>query len=234
MVQFMVFNFNMFSNQRKEKQITAIILLPKTIRMNTLKNVFLLLFAFLSIAASAQIDYDIKKITVDEKFDARNRLIARTIRSTGTQGAESLRVELVVNPTNKVKSLMVNDKKINPLMIKEYSLLTDYVINYADTDRELEKPKGNAVVNVVGQNLQEKLTENDERILLRTIKNKLLSDSIIKVDNEPFDFSLTGYYLFINGKKQEAHIFQKYTEVYKGLCKIPLSKTTYFQITQTL
>lgn len=202
--------------------------------MNKLKNVFLLLFLFLSVAASAQVNYDIKKITIDEKFDNRNKLIARTIRSKGTQGEEILQVEVVVNPTNQVKSLIINNEIVMPLMIREYKILTDYIINYADTDRELERPKGNASVKVVGQNLKEKLTESDKKILLTTVKKELLDDSILKVNNEPFDFSLTVNYLFFNGQKQETHIFLKYKKVYEGLCDIPLSKTTYFQITQML
>lgn len=202
--------------------------------MKILKNVFLLLISFLSISVSAQVDYDISTIIVDEKFDSKQELIARKIRSYGTQQEESLKVEIIVDPNNRVKELIVNEKKIMTLMLKEYRILTDYVINYADTERELEKPKANAVVKVVGQNLDAKLTESDKLTLLDTIKKELINDQIVGNESEPFDFSLTGHALFINGKRQEEDIFNKYKQIYDRLAEIQLSKTTYFQITQTL
>lgn len=202
--------------------------------MKTLKNTLLLFSLFLSITVSAQIDYDISNIIVDEKFDNKSRLIARTIRSYGKQGEEELKVRIIVNPKNAVKELTVNDKKIMPLMFKEYRFLTDYVINYADREHVFEKPKGNAVTKVVGQNLKTKLTKDDEELLLKTMKKELLNDGIISADNEPFDLSLTGNDLFINAQRQEKQVFQKYKGIYDKLSNIPLSKTTYFQITQTL
>lgn len=188
----------------------------------------------LSIAASAQVDYDISMITVDEKFDNQQQLIARTIRSYGTQGDENLRVEIIIDPKNTVKKLIVNDKKVMPLMFKEYRILTDYVINYADTERELEKPQANAIVKVVGQNLTEKLTENDKKLLLDTIKKELIGDEMLSDESQPFDFSLTGNDLFFNGTRQTNEVFKKYKNLYDRLANIQLSKTTYFQITQTL
>lgn len=202
--------------------------------MKMLKNVFLLLFLCLSISVSAQVDYDISTIIVDEKFDSKQQLVARKIRSYGTQKAEELNVEIIVNTSNAVKELTVNGKKVMPLMFKEYRILTDYVINYADTERELEKPKANAVVKVVGQNLKEKLSESKKQTLLDTIKKELINDRMIENESQPFDFSMTGNYLFLNGEKQADAIFKKYKQVYDRLCDIPLSKTTYFQITQTL
>lgn len=199
-----------------------------------LKNVLLLSILFISTSIFAQVDYDISTITVDEKFDNKQRLIARKIRSYGTQGEEDLKVEVIVNPKNAVKELIVNGKKVMPLMFNEYRILTDYVINYADTDRELEKPKANAVVKVVGQNLKEKLTESEKKTLLDTVRKELISDKIIDDESEPFDFSLTGNDLFVNGKRQEITTFNKYKQVYDRLAEIQLSKTTYFQITQTL
>lgn len=202
--------------------------------MRMLKNTLLILFLFLSLSVSAQVEYDISTIIVDEKFNSKQKLIARKIRSYGTQGTEDLKVEIIVNPNNAVKELTINDKKVMPLMFKEYRFLTDYVISYADTEQELEKPKANAVVKVVGQNLQQKLNENEKQVLLDTVKKELIDDKMIDNESTPFDFSLTGNYLFLNGQKQDDIIFQKYKQVYDRLCEIPLSKTTYFQITQTL
>ena len=202
--------------------------------MRILKNVLFLFILFLSTTVFAQVKYDIPTIIVDEKFDNKEQLIARKIRSYGTQDSQDLKVEVIVNPKNAVKELIVNEKKVMPLMFKEYRILTDYVISYADTKRELEKPKANAVVKVVGQNLKEKLTESEKQTLLDTVKKELISDGMLENESQPFDFSMTGNYLFLNGNKQDSNIFTKYKQVYDRLCTIPLSKTTYFQITQTL
>mgnify|MGYP001065148751 CR=1 FL=1 len=202
--------------------------------MKILKNVLLLSILFLSTPIFAQVNYDISTIIIDEKFDNKQRLIARKIRSYGTQGEESLKVEIIVTPKNAVKELIVNEKKVMPLMFKEYRILTDYVISYADTERELEKPKANAVVKIVGQDLKEKLTETEKKMLLDTLKIELINDGILRDESEPFDFSMTGNYLFFNGNQQDGNIYNKYKQIYDRLCDIPLSKTTYFQITQTL
>ena len=202
--------------------------------MKILKNVLLLSILFLSTPIFAQVNYDISTIIIDEKFDNKQRLIARKIRSYGTQGEESLKVEIIVTPKNAVKELIVNEKKVMPLMFKEYRILTDYVISYADTERELEKPKANAVVKIVGQDLKEKLTETEKKMLLDTLKRELINDGILRDESEPFDFSMTGNYLFFNGNQQDGNIYNKYKQIYDRLCDIPLSKTTYFQITQTL
>lgn len=202
--------------------------------MKMLKNVLLFFILFLSTVVAAQVDYDISTIIVDEKFDSKQQLAARKIRSYGTQKGEELNVEIIVNTKNAVKELIVNEKKIMPLMFKEYQILTDYVINYADTERALEKPKANAVVKVVGQNLTEKLTESEKLTLLENVQKELINDGMLADESEPFDFSMTGNYLFFNGERQDGNIFNKYKEIYDKLCDIPLSKTTYFQITQTL
>jgi len=98
----------------------------------------------------------------------------------------------------------------------------------------LEKPKANAVVKIVGQDLKEKLTETEKKMLLDTLKRELINDGILRDESEPFDFSMTGNYLFFNGNQQDGNIYNKYKQIYDRLCDIPLSKTTYFQITQTL
>lgn len=199
-----------------------------------LQNALLLSILCFALSASAQPDYDIATVTIDEKFDNNDELIARKIRSTGSQNGQELRVEITVDPNNIVKELIVNEKKVMPLMFKEYRILTDYVINYADTERELEKPKANAVVKVVGQHLTKKLSESEKQMILGLLKKELINDGMLTDESEPFDFSMTGNYLFFNGERQSEATFHKYKAIYDEYCEIQLSKTTYFQITQTL
>lgn len=199
-----------------------------------LKNALLLSMLCFAFSAFAQTDYDISTVIVDEKFDNNDRLIARKIRAVGLQNEQELKVEITVDPHNIVKELVVNNKKVMPLMFKEYRILTDYVINYADTERELEKPKANAVVKIVGQHLTKKLSESEKQTILGILKKELIHDGMLADESEPFDFSMTGNYLFFNGKRQSDAIFLKYKAIYDNYCEIQLSKTTYFQITQTL
>lgn len=204
--------------------------------MRTFKTIFLFLLLFFSFTSYGQLEYDITTITIAEKFNSKNILIARTIRSIGKQKTEDLRVEVVVDPNNMVKALTINDREVMSLMFEEYIFLTDYVINYADADKKAVIPKGNAVTKIVGQNFNDEnqLTDSAKKILLDTIKKELMNDKFINKNYDPFDLTLTGNDLFINAKKQEANTFVKYKQLYDRLSDISLSKTTYFQITQTL
>ncbi len=203
--------------------------------MKTLKGLLCLCLLTFAYAATAQLNYEIHTTTTSEKFDKDGKLISRHLWSSGVQDNEVLNVDIIVDNHNFVKELTVNDGKINPLMLKEYKMLTDFVINYIDQDIQTAPTDGSSKTSriVSEEPTGEKLTEEDKRALMALIKDELIKDALI--DNpKVFDFLLTSEHLYINAKKQEEAVFIKYKNLYDKYSDIPLSKTTYFQMTQSL
>lgn len=199
---------------------------------NTLQNVLLLLILFVSISASGQENYEIHSSTVSEKFNSENELQSRHIWATGVQAEEILNIDMTVDVNNKIKELIINDKTILPVMAKEYKAITDYVIAYVDGNVQTAPTDGSSTTTKEPA-AEDKMTDSDRRALMSLIKAELIKDELIDNPNV-FDFMLTFDSLYINAKKQEDAVFTKYKALYDKHSDIPISKITYFQMTQTL
>lgn len=199
--------------------------------MNTLQHVLSLLFVLSSIAVFAQSGYEIDNTTVSEKFNSENVLQSRHIWASGVRDKEVLNIDMVVDANDVVKELTINDKEIMPPMFPAFKGLTDYVINYVDN--EVQSTPTNETTTKDEPAEKDKLTEGDKRALMDLIKEELINDELI--DNpKVFDFMLTYDSLYINAKKQEQTVFEKYKALYEKYSDAPISRTAYFQITQTL
>lgn len=202
--------------------------------MRRLRALFFICLLTASYGAIAQSDYEIFTTTTSEKFDSEGKLVSRHLWASGVQGEEIINVDIIVDPNNKVKELTVNDNEVKPPMFKEYKSITDYVIAYIDQDIETAPTDGSSKTTLVGEPADEdKATKSDKKALMNLVKDELVNDKLI--DNpDVFDFMLTFDSLYINAKKQDEAVFKKYKALYEKYSTIPLAKTTYFQITQTL
>lgn len=199
--------------------------------MNTIKHVLSLLFLLSSITVFAQSGYEIYTTTVSEKFNSEEELKSRRIWASGVRNEEVLNLDFTVDAKNTVTELIINEKNVPAVMIKEYKPMIDYVIKYVDGQVENEPAKTTTTTKEPAD--KDKLTESDKRALMDLIKTELITDKLI--DNpDVFDFMLTYDSLYINAKKQDATVFQKYKDLYDKYSDTPLSRTTFFQITQTL
>jgi|AntRauTorckE5430_2_1112549.scaffolds.fasta_scaffold09844_3 hypothetical protein len=205
--------------------------------MSILKSLLLLCFFFISVAVSAQpTNYDIHTTSTSEKFDSEGNLKSKRIFSSGVHDEEIVNVEMILSPTNSLMKLTINDESIMPLMFKEYRILTDYIISYVNQEELPLVPKGvSQTTKVVSDDPanENQLTDEDRRALMNLIKDELVKDNLIE-NLDVFDFLITSTALYINGKQQEDTIFTKYKAIYDKYSEVKLSKTTYFQITQTL
>jgi putative lipase involved disintegration of autophagic bodies len=204
--------------------------------MNISKILLLLCFFLISTATFAQTNYEIHTTSTSEKFDSKGELKSRRIFSSGIHGDEIVNVEMILSPTNVLMELTINDEVIMPLMFKEYKILTDYIISYINKEEQPAAAKQvSQTTKIVSDNPanENQLTDDDRRRLMNLIKEQLITDNLIE-NSDVFDFLITGSALYINGKQQEDTIFVKYKAIYDKYSEVPLTKTTYFQITQTL
>lgn len=200
--------------------------------MNTLKHVLSLLLLLSSITIFAQSGYDIHNTTVSEKFNSENELQSRHIWASGVRDEEVLNMEITVDANNNVKELIINEKEIASPMFPAFKDLTNYVIKYVDGEVQY-KPVDTKKTTTEKPVTEGEITDDDKRALMDLIKNQLIKDEL--VDNpKVFDFMLTYDSLYINAKKQEETVFKKYKDLYERHSAVPLSRGTYFQITQTL
>lgn len=200
--------------------------------MNTFKHVLSLLLVLSSMTVFAQSGYEIYNTTVSEKFNSDNELQSRHIFASGVRDGVVLNMDFTVDANNIVKELTINDKELPTPMFSAFKGLTDYVIKYVDNEVK-DTPANEQVATKEEPAEKDKLTEDDKRALMDLIKEELLNDKLI--DNpKVFDFMLTYDSLYINAKKQEQTVFEKYKALYEKYSDTPISRTTYFQITQTL
>ena len=200
--------------------------------MNTFKHVLSLLLVLSSMTIFAQSGYEIYNTTVSEKFNSDNELQSRHIFASGVRDGAVLNMGFTVDANDVVTELIINDKELPASMFSAFKGLTDYVIKYVDNEVK-DTPANEQVATKEEPAEKDKLTEDDKRALMDLIKEELLNDKLI---NNPkvFDFMLTYDSLYINTKKQEQTIFEKYKALYEKYSDAPISRTTYFQITQTL
>jgi hypothetical protein len=204
--------------------------------MSIPKSLLLLCFFLISVGTFAQTNYEIHTTSTSEKFDSDGNLKARKIFSSGIHGEEIVNVEMALSPTNSLIRLTINDEVIMPLMFKEYKILTDYIISYVNKEEEPFVAKGvSQTTKIVSDDPanENQLTDDDRRRLMSLIKDELVKDNLIE-NLDVFDFLITSTALYINGKEQQEAIFIKYKAIYDKYSEVKLSKTTYFQITQTL
>lgn len=195
-----------------------------------------LLLTTIIITGFSQTGYEITNTATSEKFNQKGKLISKRIWATGKQDESDFSVELILNPKNKVMDLTINEEKIIPLFFNEYRLLTDYLINYVKEEKEYVPPvKTRGFVRVVSDNpdVNKLLTEDIKKQLLDSFKKELISDSLVK-DINVFQLMITSSALYINGNQQSEAMFIKYKTIYNRYSPIALSKTTYFQIMQSL
>jgi len=200
------------------------------------KYLLLICFVITSFIGIAQTNYEIETTATSEKFNSKGELISKRLWATGTQGGEKMEVELILSPRGKVMNLKINDEKVKPLFFKEYRILTDYLIDYVKKEKEYVAPvQTRGLVRVVSDNpdASKLLTEEKKIKLIERFKEELLIDKL--VDNiQVFQLMITSSALYINGKEQSQDMFIKYKAIYDEHSPVALSKTTYFQIMQSL
>ena len=204
--------------------------------MSIPKTLLLLCFFLISTATFAQTNYEIHTTSTSEKFDSKGDLKSRRIFSSGIHGDEIVNVEMILSPTNTLMELTINDEVIMPLMFKEYKILTDYIISYINKEEQpREAQQVSQTTKIVSDDPanENQMTDDDRRRLMNLIKEELIADDLIE-NSDVFDFLITGTVLYINGKEQDNAVFVKYKAIYDKYSEVALTKTTYFQITQTL
>ena len=123
-----------------------------------------------------------------------------------------------------------------PLFFKEYRILTDYLIDYVRKEKEYVAPvQTRGLVRVVSDNpdASKLLTDDKKEKLIKKFKEELLLDELVE-DIQVFQLMITSSDLYINGKEQTEDMFLKYKAIYDEHSPVALSKTTYFQIMQSL
>ena len=179
-----------------------------------------------SVVAFAQSDYDIQQTTVTETFNNDNELKSRSISVNGVRDKETLNIDLTVDSKNTVQTLRINDQIISPELFSAFKSLTDYVIQFVDEE-------ATAMTATTVSPSSDITAKYDKAALVDIIKAALINDQLI--DNpKVFDFMLTHDSLYINAKKQEQVVFERYKRLHDAHTNMPLQQSTYFQITQTL
>ena len=197
--------------------------------MNLLKPALILLMLSASVVAFAQSGYDIQQTTVTEAFNSNDELQSRNIIANGVRDKEALNIDLTVDSKNTVQALRINDQIISPELFAAFKSLTDYVIQYVDE----ETTAGTTTAATTTTSSAGITAKYDKAALVDIIKTALINDRLI--DNpKVFDFMLTHDSLYINAKKQEQVVFERYKRLHDAHTNMPLQQSTYFQITQTL
>lgn len=197
--------------------------------MNLLKPTLILLMLSASVVAFAQSGYDIQQTTVTEAFNSNDELQSRNIIANGVRDKEALNIDLTVDSKNTVQALRINDQIISPELFAAFKSLTDYVIQYVDE----ETTAGTTTAATTTTSSAGITAKYDKAALVDIIKTALINDRLI--DNpKVFDFMLTHDSLYINAKKQEQVVFERYKRLHDAHTNMPLQQSTYFQITQTL
>ena len=197
--------------------------------MNLLKPALILLMLSASVVAFAQSGYDIQQTTVTEAFNSDDELQSRNIIANGVRDKEALNIDLTVDSKNTVQALRINDQIISPELFAAFKSLTDYVILYVDE----EATAGTTTAATTTTSSAGITAKYDKAALVDIIKTALINDRLI--DNpKVFDFMLTHDSLYINAKKQEQVVFERYKRLHDAHTNMPLQQSTYFQITQTL
>ena len=197
--------------------------------MNLLKPTLILLILSASVVAFAQSGYDIQQTTVTEAFNSDDELQSRNIIANGVRDKEALNIDLTVDSKNTVQALRINDQIISPELFAAFKSLTDYVILYVDE----EATAGTTTAATTTTSSAGITAKYDKAALVDIIKTALINDQLI--DNpKVFDFMLTHDSLYINAKKQEQVVFERYKRLHDAHTNMPLQQSTYFQITQTL
>ena len=198
--------------------------------MNLFKTTLILLMLSVSAVAFAQSGYDIQQTTVTEAFNSNNELQSRSISVNGVRDKEALNIDLTVDSKNTVQTLRINDQIISPELFSAFKSLTDYVIQFVDEEEATAATTTAATTTATSSDLTAKY---DKATLVDIIKAALINDQLI--DNpKVFDFMLTHDSLYINAKKQEQVVFERYKRLHDAHTNMPLQQSTYFQITQTL
>jgi hypothetical protein len=198
----------------------------------------LLLFGLIifSLLGFAQTNYEIETTSTSENFNSKGELISKRVWASGTQGGDKMDVELILSPRGKVMKLTINGEKVKPLFFKEYRILTDYLIDYVRKEKEYVAPvQTRGLVRVVSDNpdASKLLTDDKKEKLIKKFKEELLLDELVE-DIQVFQLMITSSDLYINGKEQTEDMFLKYKAIYDEHSPVALSKTTYFQIMQSL
>lgn len=212
--------------QKQQKQPT----------MNIKKILLLLSFIAFAVIGFSQTNYEIETTATSEKFNSEGQLISKRLWVKGTQNNEKMEVELILNPRGKVMNLTINDEKVKPLFFKEYRILTDYLIDYIKKEKEYVEPvQTRGLVRVVSDNpdADKLLTDDKKEKLIERFKKELVQDNLVE-DIQVFQLMITSSALYINGKEQAPEMFVKYKALYDEHSPVALSKTTYFQIMQSL
>lgn len=190
----------------------------------------------LSSLGMAQTNYEIETTATSEKFNSNGELISERFWANGTQNGQKMEVEIILNPQGKVMSLTINDEKIKPLFFKEYQILTDYLVDYVQKEKEYVAPvQTRGLVRVVSDDpdASKLLTEDKKGKLIKKFKEELVKDDLVE-DIQVFQLMMTSSALYINGKEKPQDFFIKYKAIYDEYSPVALSKTTYFQIMQSL
>ncbi len=204
--------------------------------MTIKKSLLLICFLAISLVGFTQTNYEIESTSTSEKFNSKGDLISKRIWANGTQNDERMDVELILSPKGKVMNLTINDESIKPLFFKEYRILTDYLIAYVKKEKEYVAPvQTRGLVRVVSDNpdASKLLTEEKKDKLIERFKVELTKDKLVD-DIQVFQLMITSSALYINGKEQSYDMFIKYKAIYDEHSPVALSKTTYFQIMQSL
>ncbi len=197
--------------------------------MKTFKTLFLVLILLSSVSVFGQINFEIFSTTVSTQYDSKGDLESTRIWASGVRGEDILNVDVRINTKKQIIELMVNDQNIIKPRFGEYQELVNVIVKYVENELQ-PSPKSNDVTP--GPAPEQQLSEDDRRRIAEFIRSELLADTLID-DPEVFDFLLTGDSLYVNAKKQPKNMFIKYKEIYEEYATIPLTPTTFFQLTQS-
>lgn len=200
--------------------------------MKTLKYSLSLLFILFVATIYAQSGYEIHNTTVTEKFDSDDVLQSRQIWASGVRDGEVLNMDFTVDANNALQKLIINEKEMPASMFPALKPLTDYVVKYIEEDVQ-NSTKESEITSAEKSSEKDKLTDDIRRRIVDLIKKELIKDELIE-NPEVFDFMLTYDSLYINAKKQEAAVFEKYKSLYERYTDGVMTSGTSFQITQSL
>jgi hypothetical protein len=153
-----------------------------------------------------------------------------TIFVSGMQDEKVINITLV-KMKEAVTELTINYQEIETAKLTDYQILTDYILDYADTPRE-EATLEEVITEKGGEEQIKKGVYN--KVMNDALIAELLKDKLIEEDTQVYDLMILYEKMYFNGKQQSAEMAKRYKALYEDLSGVKIQRTTFYHLSQTL
>ena len=192
---------------------------------NTLFTLLCLLFAG-SIFAQKNEKMDIHTFQQYKSEHTNPEKNRTTLLISGVQNDEVLNLKMVTTNLG-ITELELNDISIVTDEIRNYKVLTDFILDYAEMPRQTVA-KEEIIVDKSPKEVDYKGDINGAIIA------ELIKDEFITEETNVYDVVIAYDKMFFNGQKQSDAISKRYRALYEKLSGKTLKPTTYFHMSQSL